>query len=416
MAKFYAARGEENKIFDSWDKCKAFLEGKKGYKYKSFSSRAEAEAYLSGEDFYEESIKKDLAYGYAAAYTDGSYEDGANAYSYGTLLFGRDGVRESFSGKGDRKEFLSSRNVAGEVEGVLCAIKRAIINGYPRLRIYHDYSGLGAWARNEWDAKSPIATYYKKQLAKAAGAIKLGFVQVKGHSNNAFNEEVDRLAKAALFENKILPVEGTWFKISGTDEAAPLCKRIHAMYSSAKYKFTEDGTEFYTTCEKLGIYTRNGVTVVAGDGDELYFVAVAELMKKRSPFDRIRLAETAFDITVTDGAKGPDISRALLKSGKYFPSLCVVFALDYVAESILERFRYFGQSLTKISAAFDKMPDGKFVLTFKVPGEDEFLRAYEFLYKYRPKFAGLDLTPETAAKLIDECEEVVRFKYRGYYG
>ena len=53
MAKFYAARGEENKIFDSWDKCKAFLEGKKGYKYKSFSSRAEAEAYLSGEDFYE---------------------------------------------------------------------------------------------------------------------------------------------------------------------------------------------------------------------------------------------------------------------------------------------------------------------------------------------------------------------------
>ena len=49
MAKFYAARGEENKIFDSWDKCKAFLEGKKGYKYKSFSSRAEAEAYLIGE-------------------------------------------------------------------------------------------------------------------------------------------------------------------------------------------------------------------------------------------------------------------------------------------------------------------------------------------------------------------------------
>ena len=69
MAKFYAVRGEENKIFDSWDKCKAFLEGKKGYKYKSFSSRAEAEAYLSGEDFYEESIKKDLAYGYAAAVT-----------------------------------------------------------------------------------------------------------------------------------------------------------------------------------------------------------------------------------------------------------------------------------------------------------------------------------------------------------
>lgn len=417
MPKFYAAKGEENVIFTSWDECKNFLDGKKGYKYKGFATRAEAEAFLSGENYYEKSVREDLKRGYVVAYTDGSYEESVNAYSYGAVIFTPDGRKEELSGKGNKPEFLSSRNVAGEAEGALAAIKWTLVNGYGRLKLYHDYSGLGAWARGEWGAKSPISSYYKKQFDRYVKAVRVEFVQVKGHANNEYNEEVDHLAKAALFENKILPVNGMGFKISGTDEADYLCKKIHALYSAAKYEYTKDGVVFYVKLEKLGIYTRNGVTVVAGDGDEAYFVAVSELVKRRGGIERVQLVENAFDIVLSDGVRGVDISRALLKSRKYYPSLCVVFALDFVAESILERLRYFGQRLSRISAAFNKNREtGVFEMTIRVPGEEELLRAYNFLYKYRLGFAGLDLDYEKAEALVDECEQIVKFKVKGFYG
>ena len=156
---------------------------------------------------------------------------------------------------------------------------------------------------------------------------------------------------------------------------------------------------------------------MAGDGDEAYFVAVSELVKRRGGIERVQLVENAFDIVLSDGVRGVDISRALLKSRKYYPSLCVVFALDFVAESILERLRYFGQRLSRISAAFNKNREtGVFEMTIRVPGEEELLRAYNFLYKYRLGFAGLDLDYEKAEALVDECEQIVKFKVKGFYG
>lgn len=130
MPKFYAAKGEENKIFTSWDECKNFLDGRKGYKYKGFATRAEAEAFLSGENYYEKSLLEDLKRGYVVAYTDGSYEESVNAYSYGAVIFTPDGKKEELSGKGNDPGFLSSRNVAGEAEGALAAIKWTLVNGY----------------------------------------------------------------------------------------------------------------------------------------------------------------------------------------------------------------------------------------------------------------------------------------------
>ncbi len=416
MSKYYAVKGEQNSIFDSWDECKEFLKDKKGYKQKSFASRAEAEAYLRGEDFYEECVRLGREAGYVSAYTDGSFEQSRNAYSYGVLTFDLSGEVREFSGRGDRADFLSSRNVAGEAEGALAAIRWAFVNGYGKLRLYHDYSGLGAWARGEWGAKSPVAAYYKKQYDRYVGAVKVEFVQVKGHSNDAYNERVDKLAKAALFDGKILPVEGLGAKLAGTGEARPLVQKIHALYKKADYVYVRDGVIFKLKCEKLGIYDRNGVTLVSGDGDEMFFVAISELVRTRAPIERIRLIESTFDVTVTDGAKGTDLSRALLKSRKYYPSLCVVFALDFVADSILERLRYFGQRISKISAAFDKDENGEYVMTIRVPGKDELIKAYDFLYKHRLGFAGLDLDYEKAEKLVDECEEVTRFKCRGFYG
>ena len=114
MPKFYAAKGEENVIFTSWDECKNFLDGKKGYKYKGFATRAEAEAFLSGENYYEKSVREDLKRGYVVAYTDGSHEESVNAYSYGAVIFTPDGRKEELSGKAISPNFCLRETLRGK--------------------------------------------------------------------------------------------------------------------------------------------------------------------------------------------------------------------------------------------------------------------------------------------------------------
>ena len=45
--KFYAIkRPDGGQIVDTWDECEKLVRGEKGLKYKSFSSRADAQAWI----------------------------------------------------------------------------------------------------------------------------------------------------------------------------------------------------------------------------------------------------------------------------------------------------------------------------------------------------------------------------------
>ena len=69
MSKYYAVKGNgEKHLFTDWDSCKDFLDGKKGYKYKSFSSKKEAEFYFSDKDYAESLVAEDLKNGFAVAF------------------------------------------------------------------------------------------------------------------------------------------------------------------------------------------------------------------------------------------------------------------------------------------------------------------------------------------------------------
>ena len=49
--KYYAVRaGRKTGIFETWDECRAQTTGFKGASFKSFPTRAEAEAYMQGAD------------------------------------------------------------------------------------------------------------------------------------------------------------------------------------------------------------------------------------------------------------------------------------------------------------------------------------------------------------------------------
>ena len=66
---------------------------------------------------------------------------------------------------------MSTRNIAGEVDGVLTAIRWAFLNGYKKIKIYHDYEGLSAWAKGIWSTGSPVSVHYVNEFDKYKGVV-----------------------------------------------------------------------------------------------------------------------------------------------------------------------------------------------------------------------------------------------------
>lgn len=229
--KFYAVRqGRRPGIYTTWDECKRQVIGAPGAVYKSFSTEEEAKAFLQGGEetgapvekesvptkktgslpadpekrfaFCMEKLREEypagkLPEGEAVAFVDGSYEHSLRRYAYGCIFLTSQGP-ETFSGGGDDPRFLSSRNVAGELEGTVRAAELAAERGIGTLTVYHDYTGIALWVQGDWKAESPVALSYLERMRPLTEKVKIRFVKVKGHSGVWLNELADLLAKKGL--------------------------------------------------------------------------------------------------------------------------------------------------------------------------------------------------------------------------
>lgn len=192
MSKFYAVKkGRQTGIFYTWPECEAQVKGYKGAIFKSFVSEKDAQRFLSDEK-KEEDINSLLAY------VDGSYNVKTKEYGYGCILL--EGQKEiiQINGKGNDENYVTMRNVAGEIIGSEKAIRYAIEHGYSSLHIYYDYEGIEKWATGQWKANKSGTQAYQRFVQESQKKISISFVKVLAHSGDYYNEKADLLAKKAV--------------------------------------------------------------------------------------------------------------------------------------------------------------------------------------------------------------------------
>lgn len=221
--KYYAvAKGKTPGIYLTWNDCKAQVDGFSGAVYKSFLTLQEAELFIekvNGVDVIESFEQMELsdlektdvrndnhAFGtenavstkdHLVAYVDGSYDHSQLRYAYGCVLVLSD-EEITLNGSDDHEDYVSMRNVAGEIMGSQQAVLWAVENGYKKITIYYDYEGIEKWANGIWKANKVGTQRYKAFVAEKRQEIEIAFRKVAAHTGVKYNEMADQLAKAAL--------------------------------------------------------------------------------------------------------------------------------------------------------------------------------------------------------------------------
>lgn len=225
--KYYAvAKGKTPGVYLTWDDCRAQVEGFPGAVYKGFVTIQEAEHFIESvtgktvERAYEQmmlpidmniesvAVQQDTAKhdsteqqvstsDHLIAYVDGSYDHSQLRYAYGCVLVLQE-EEITLNGSDNHEDYVSMRNVAGEIMGSEQAVLWALEHGYKKVTIYYDYEGIEKWANGIWKANKPGTQRYKAFIAEQRHRIEISFQKVAAHTGVKYNELADELAKEAL--------------------------------------------------------------------------------------------------------------------------------------------------------------------------------------------------------------------------
>ena len=223
--KFYAvAAGRTTGIFTDWATAEQQVKGYGGAKYKSFPTRAEAEAWLANPEYSSRTkrtgtsaeapgVHAEAGEGTIVIYTDGGALNNPGPGGYGIVICNGTGQRE-FSGG-----YRLTTNNRMEMTAAIKALEKVAADGRPVV-LYSDSSYLvngvtkgwaRKWRQNGWrkaDKSLALNTDLWSLLLDLLDEVRVEFRWVKGHAGNEFNERCDRLAVASARKTGLPPDEG----------------------------------------------------------------------------------------------------------------------------------------------------------------------------------------------------------------
>lgn len=216
--KFYAvAAGRSTGIFSDWATTEKQVKGFGGAKYKSFTTREEADAWLKDPVYKQGAGRRRTASGSGGntgcphlpedpdtivVFTDGGSINNPGPGGYG-LVIEEAGKRREMSGG-----FRYTTNNRMEMMAALVALKELQHCG-KKIVLYSDSSylvngitkgwvrkwRLGGWRKS--DGKPVLNSDLWKELLRLQESMEVSFRWVKGHAGNELNERCDQLAVAA---------------------------------------------------------------------------------------------------------------------------------------------------------------------------------------------------------------------------
>lgn len=190
MGKYYAVKiGKKPGIYTSWPETQKQTHGFPGAKFKSFTNKEEALAYMSSEKTPK---KGELTY---EAYVDGSFNKKNQCYGSGAIILKNGEPFEELSFGGNDAQYLESYQIAGEVLAAVGAMQWAADHDIAEIGIYYDYQGIASWALGEWRTNKAVSQNYVKAYNDLKDKVKVHFIKVKGHSGDKYNDVADSLAK-----------------------------------------------------------------------------------------------------------------------------------------------------------------------------------------------------------------------------
>lgn len=131
------------------------------------------------------------------AFVDGSFNPETGVYGYGGFLC-VNGRKFLLMGSSSNPELASMRNVAGELEGAMAAVKKAEELKLTELKIFYDYRGIEEWATGGWKTNKAGTKAYAQFMNPDNRSCKVSFEHVYGHTGIEGNEMVDVMAKRAV--------------------------------------------------------------------------------------------------------------------------------------------------------------------------------------------------------------------------
>jgi ribonuclease HI len=125
-------------------------------------------------------------------YVDGSFINGCVGYGVVILRNGR--LFKELSGLVTDNLFTGSRQVGGEITGVIEALKWCKNQGISEISMYYDFENLKKWVTGEYLANTVMSATYR-DFVRNCGVL-VHWNKVLGHSGVRWNERADELAKS----------------------------------------------------------------------------------------------------------------------------------------------------------------------------------------------------------------------------